>query len=130
MKQILLLLLTVFIVELMQAQSIDVKKGIIYVDGKECLKVDKSDPNSVSIADLNDNDIIYLKYIHNTRYASLYNKIIFLHAHETFTSKTFIYTVKLLMKRLLDTKVIDNCTLNPDRIDNFVLKYDENVEWE
>src|ERR1051325_11261940 len=120
-------LLLLALIPQMQAQDIDVKKGIIYVDGKEGLKVDKSDPNSVSISDLQGNDLVYLKYIHDTKYASLYNKIIFLHNRETFTSKTYIYTVKLLMKKLLDNKVIVNCALDPARIDNFVLKHDEDV---
>lgn len=34
----------------------------------------------------------------------------------------------MLAKRLLDTKTIENCKLNPDKVERFILKYDENVE--
>ena len=61
------------------SQDIKIDKNIISVDGKECLKIgDDSDSNNVSIQDLEGNDIVFLKFIHNSKYGPLYNKITFL----------------------------------------------------
>ncbi len=111
-----------------QAQEMTFKKDTAYVDGKKCLTINASDPNNVSILDLNGNEIIFLKYIHNSRYASIYNKITFLDQKISFTSKSYIFTIKLLLKKLYADKTLTDCALNPDKVEKFVMKYDENVE--
>jgi hypothetical protein len=109
-------------------QSFDIKNNIVFIDGKECLKISSSDPNNVAILDADGNEIIFLKFIHDSKYGSLYNKIIFLDQKVSFTSKTYIYTKKNLIKRLLAEKVIENCKLNSEKIEKFILKFDEDVE--
>jgi hypothetical protein len=125
----LLIFCTVFLITKSSfSQSFDIKNNIVFIDGKECLKINSSDPNNVAILDAEGNEIIFLKFIHNSKYGRLYNKIIFLDQKVSLTSKTYIYTQKLLIKRLLTEKVIENCKLNSDIIEKFTLKFDEDVE--
>lgn len=109
-------------------QDFDIKKNVVYIDGKECLKFQVSDANNITLLDMDGHEIIFLKYIHNTRYATTYNKITFLDQKMSFTSKDYIYTKKLLIKRLLNEGIIKDCKLNTEKIESFVMKFDENVE--
>lgn len=110
------------------SQKVSIKKDIIYVDEKECLKITSSDANNVSISDLDGNEIIFLKFIHHSRYGAVYNKVTFLEQNLSFTSQSYIFTKKLLISKLVESKVLNNCKLDPDKVKTFVLKYDENIE--
>jgi hypothetical protein len=109
------------------SQEIKIKNDIVLIDGKECLKI-SGDANNVSISDLDGNEIIFLKFIHESKYGSLYNKITFLDKKLSFTSKSYIFTKKLLIKKLLSDKTLNECKLDSEKVEKFVLKYDENVE--
>ena len=108
-------------------QDIQIKKDVVYVDGKECLKT-SGDASNVSFLDLNGNEIIFLKFIHNSKYGALYNKITFLDQNISFTSKSYIFNKKILMKKLLNDKTLNNCQLDDEKVGKFAIKYDENVE--
>jgi hypothetical protein len=110
------------------SQEIAIKKDIVSINGKDCLKVQDSDPNNVSFMDLEGNEIFFLKFIHNSRYAPVYSKVIFLDQKLTFTSRSYIFTKKILIKKLLTDGILENCALVPTKVENFVLKYDEKVE--
>lgn len=127
MKKNILTLSLFFMCLIGFSQEIKIKDDIVSIDGKECLKI-SGDVNNVSISDLDGNEIIFLKYIHNSRYGSLYNKITFLDKKLSFTSKSYIFTKKLLIKKLLADKTLNECKLDPDKVEKFVLKFDENVE--
>lgn len=120
--------LFLFFNTLLFSQKLEIKKDIVYVDGKECLKIISSDPNNIAIADLEGKEIIFLKFIHDSKYASLYNKITFLEQNLQLTSKSYIFNKRLLLKKLVESNVLNNCKLDPDKVKTFVLKYDENVE--
>lgn len=128
MKKILFLLAVLMMRCNVFCQDIKIKDETIYVDDVACMKVVKNNPNNITITDMSDNELIDLKFIHNTKYADLYNKITFVEQNISFTSKTYIYTVKLLIKKLIADKTVDNCKLNPDKVKRFVQKYDEDVE--
>lgn len=109
-------------------QDIVFKKDIISVDGKECLKVNDHDPNNISFMDLAGNEIFFLRFIHNSKYGALYTKTTFLNQKLTMTVMSYGFTKKLLVKKLLADGTLVNCSLVPAKVENFVLKYDENVE--
>jgi len=109
-------------------QDIDFKKGIISVDGKDCLKVNDSDANNVSFSDLEGNELFFLKFIRNSQYGPLYTRVTFLSQKLSMTSKSYVFTKKLLVKKLLADGTLMNCALVPAKVESFVLKYDENVE--
>lgn len=110
------------------SQEIVIKKDLVTVDGKDCLKINDSDANNVSFMDLAGNEIFFLKFIHNSRYAPMYTKIVFLDPKLTLTSRSFVFTKKILIKKLLTDGTLVNCALVPAKVENFVLKYDEKVE--
>ncbi len=128
MKKIIITCSFLLISSLGFSQEIKIDNDIVSIDGKECLKINDSDPNNVSILDLNNNEIVFLKFIRNSKYAPLYTKITFLDQKLSFTSKSYIFTKKLLLKKLLSDKTLNDCKLDPEKVEKFVLKYDENVE--
>ena len=127
LNHLVLSLIFILFTSITHAQNIKIKKDVVYVDSKEYLTIG-GDENNVSFYDLNDNEIIFLKYIHDSKYGSLYTKITFLDSKLSFTSKSYIFTKKLLIKKLIQDKTLKNCQLIPEKVERFVLKYDENVE--
>ncbi len=119
-----------FSIGVLQAQKIKFKKGIVLINGKECLKYDDSDPNNVMISTLDDNQTVYLKFIRTGigRNDGLFIKIIFVEQKKSLTSKSYIFTKKLLVKKLISNKVLDNCKFNESKIDKFIMRYDEDIE--
>ncbi|MCW3161847.1 hypothetical protein [Chryseobacterium oryctis] len=107
------------------AQDIDFKKGNILVDDKECMKYE-SDALTVTFKDKGGEDLIILRYIKANGVD--YNKVIFVNAKKELSASNFIFTKKLLFDRLMRAGVIKDCALHEDKIDNFILKYDEKVE--
>ena len=109
-------------------QEIDFKKGIISIDGKECMKYD-SDANTVTFQNLNGDDIMILKFMRpDGSQASLYTKVIFIESRQEFTSQNYIFTKKSLIEKLIKSKAIVDCVLNEEKVASFILKYDEKVE--
>lgn len=109
-------------------QDINFKKGIISIDGKECLKYD-SDSNNVTYQNLKGEDIMILKFMRpDGTQESLYTKVIFIESHQEFTSKSYIFTKKVLIEKLLKSNTLVNCNLDEEKVRTFVLKYDEKVE--
>ncbi len=111
------------------SQVIKIDDDIVLIDGQECLKI-SGDANNVSISDLEGNEIIFMKFIHNSRFGSVYNKVTFLDQKLSFTSQSYIFTKKLLIKKLVEDNTLKECKLDPEKVERFVLKYDENVERE
>ncbi|WP_395065514.1 hypothetical protein [Flavobacterium sp.] len=109
-------------------QDINFKKGIVSIDGKECLKYE-SDSNNVSFQNLKGEDVMILKYLRpDTTQESLYIKVIFVESHQEFTSKSYIFTKKVLIEKLLKSNTLVDCALNEEKLSTFILKYDEKVE--
>ena len=127
MKKNMLTLSFLFISLLGFSQDIKIDDDIVLIDGQECLKI-SGDANNVSISDLEGNEIIFMKFIHNSRYGSVYNKITFLDQKLSFTSQSYVFTKKLLIKKLLEDNTLKECKLDPEKVERFVLEYDENVE--
>jgi hypothetical protein len=112
-----------------QAQDIiEVNKNIVSIDGKECMKVDRKDPNNIGISDLSGNDLVYLKFA-NDKFGRRYNTIVFVNAKKSLYTQQYIYAnAKMLIKRLLDNHMLDGCTINDAKVDNFIAKFGENVQ--
>jgi len=109
-------------------QDIDFKKDLVIIGGKECIKMSKEDAVSISFTDMEGNDLIFMRYIHGSKYGSVYNKITFVGQKLSLTSQSYIYTKKNLIKKLVQNKVIQDCKINPENLEKFLLKYDENIE--
>lgn len=107
------------------SQDISFKKGIVIIDGKDCLKYD-SDAMNVSYQNLNGDDLMILKYIRVND--KLYTKVVFIESNLEFTSESYIFTKKLLVEKLLKSNALVDCNLVEEKLRTFVLKYDEKVE--
>lgn len=105
-------------------QEIEVKKGVISIDGKECMKY-YSDAVSVTYQDLKGDDIIIFKYIRSN--GPLYVKVIFLESNQELTT-SYIFTKKDLIGKLVKCNAIKECALDEEKVRNFVLKFDEGIE--
>ncbi|WP_223032930.1 hypothetical protein [Hanstruepera marina] len=127
LKHIITILITITFVNITQAQKIKIKKGVIYIDDEKCLTTD-GDPLNISFYDLEGDEIVFMKYLDDKRDGESYMRVTFLSQKKSFTSKSILFTKKMLIRRLLDTKTIDNCMLNEDKVDRFILKYDEDIE--
>ncbi len=127
LKHILTTLFLTLSITLIQAQKVKIKKDDIFVDDVKCLTVNGS-PINFSYFNLDDDELFVLKYIDDEKNGSYYCKVTFLDQKVSFTSKTYIFTKKDLVKKLLQSKVLVDCNLIEDKIENFILKYDENIE--
>ncbi len=127
LKYIVTILLLAFSIQCVNAQKIKIKKGVIYVDDVECLSTD-GDPINISFYDAEGDEIIFMKYLDDPKDGENYMKITFLDQKLSLTSKSILFTRKMLIRRLLSSKTIENCMLNQDKVERFILKYDENVE--
>lgn len=129
MKKIILFLMLASI-GVLQAQKVKFEKRSVFIDDVKCLKYDASDPNNVMISDLEGKQTIYLKFIrtgvgHN---GGLYTKIVFAEQKKSFTSQSYIFTRKLLVKKMIKDELIKNCTFDESKMDKFIMRYDENVK--
>lgn len=128
MRKILIIIFLLGVSYSSFSQDVDFKKNIVLVDGKECIKMSNEDAVSVSYSDMEGNELIMMRFIHGSRYGSVYNKVVFLNEKLSFTSQSYVYTKKMLIKRLVKDKVIENCKINRENLEKFIMKYDENVE--
>lgn len=130
MKKITLLLLMLMSIGILQAQKIKFKKGIVFIDGKECLKYDSSDPNNVVISNLEESQTVYLKFIRTGigQNGGLFTKIIFAEQNKSFTSRSYIFTKKLLINKFLTDGILNDCIFDISKVDTFIMRYDENIE--
>ncbi len=130
MKNIILFLFAIFSLSTIQGQDVKFKKGKVSVDEKECLKYDNSNPNSIEISTLNGEQTVFLKFIRTGvgRNGGLYTKVIFMEEDKSFTSRSYIFTKELLVKKLLADNVLVDCAIDRSKVDKFVTKYNENIE--
>ena len=89
-----------------------------------------SSSTNAEIITKDGNQTIILKYIrtgvgHN---GGLYTKVVFVEQEKSFTSKSYIFNKKLLVKKLLSDAVIVDCGIDESKIDKFIMKYDEGIE--
>lgn len=125
-----LILLFVSFTFISMAQNIKIKKKVVYIDGKACLTVEGGGAldDTFSLFDLDDNEIVFLKYImNNVTNEFEYAKIVFPEQKLSFTTSS-ISSKKLLVKKLLSDRTLKDCKLNPEKVEGFVLKYDEKLD--
>jgi hypothetical protein len=130
MKKVILLLVTVLSISAVNAQKVKLKKGIVSIDKEECLKYDSEDSNNFVLMNMDESQTIFLKYIRTGVGANggLYTKIIFSEQEKSLTSKSYIFTKKMLINKLLSSGVISECEFDESKIDKFIQRYDEKIE--
>jgi len=129
MKKMYLLCVLILISFSLYSQDIKFKKGKILIDKVECLNY-SGDANNVEISTLDGNNTIILKFIRTGIgfNGGLYNKIIFLEDSKSLTTRSYIFTKKLLVEKLLSEEVLKDCSIHSEKIDKFIVKFDEGIE--
>ncbi|MDH6253970.1 hypothetical protein M2347_003697 [Chryseobacterium sp. H1D6B] len=108
------------------SQNIKFKGGNIFVDGKKCMKYD-SDSFTDTFKNNDGESVIILRYITAPNDVK-YNKVIFINSKKDLSVSNFIFTKKSLFEKLLKTNVIKDCVVQDDKVENFILTYDDKVE--
>jgi len=110
------------------SQEVKLKKGIVYIDGIECMKYDV-DTNFTTFSNMNGEEIMYIQYVKpETAGIEIYTKVGFTATEEYFTTVSFLYWKKDLIVNLLKSNAIVDCKLVPEKLKHFILKNDEKVE--
>lgn len=128
-KTLLLALLFMGAMATVNAQKIKFKKGVVTVDDVECLNYDSSATN-VEYNTLDNSNTFILKFIRTGvgQNGGLYTKVVFVEQNKSFTSKSYIFSKSLLVKKLIADEVLKDCSIDESKLDKFILKYDEGVE--
>lgn len=129
MKKIIALVLFFFVGANLFAQSVKFKDDKVFVDEKECLNY-SSDANNIELTTIDGKQTIFLKFIRTGEgfNGGLYTKIIFVEQNKSLTTRSYIFTKKILVNKLLSNNVIVDCAINEESIDKFILKFDEKIE--
>ena len=125
MKKIIVLLIIVLPFTLLKAQNIKFKKGIVYIDGVECLKYDNS--AAIVFTNMDETQTVILKYIRKKN-KDFYTKVIFVEQRKSLITKTKTFSKKYLIKRFLKDGVLNDCDFDDSKIDFFILKYEEGID--
>lgn len=112
------------------SQTIEFRKDKVLIDEKECLISHSKDPNNIKLIANKGKQMIFLKFIRTGigNNGGLYTKIIFVEQKKSLTSRSYIFSKKLLVKNLLEENVLNDCNIDAEKIDRFILKYDEKRE--
>ena len=121
MKQITPLFLILFFCSCAFSQDVKFKKEIISIDGKPCLKHDRTG-NTISFYDLSGEVIISLNY------ANSYARIVFVKQKIKVTSSGTLYTKWDFMKHLVKNGACSDCAFNNERIETFAIQFDDRLE--
>jgi hypothetical protein len=126
MKKVFFSLVIIFSGFTALCQNVNIKDRVVLVDDKECLKITGT-MNDVSFHDLEGNEIIFMSFILNPGEKDVHLKVTFLDQKISFTSRTNVFTKKQLIKKLIADGTLKDCKLDPEKVQRFVAKYDENV---
>ncbi|GLB47958.1 hypothetical protein [Neptunitalea lumnitzerae] len=133
-KTLLFFFLAVFTLTIANAQKVKIKKGIVSVDGKETFTTDKKGlSNSYSLFTLDgEKEIIFVNWNSNETVGygeDDFVQVTFLDDNLKIESATSLkISAKNLFQLLIKDKVINlDGTVNPDKLDRFFTKYDENI---
>lgn len=129
MKKALLSLLVLITISFSQAQTLKFKKGIVYSNTNECLRYSES-ANTVELKSIDGTQTILLRFIRTGvgQNEGLYTKVIFVEQNKSFTSRSYIFTKKLLVSKMMMDALLVDCIFDYTKLDLFIAKYDERIE--
>jgi hypothetical protein len=129
MKKALLSLLVLISISFAQAQNVKFKKGIVYSNTNECLRYSES-ANVVELKSIDGTQTVLLKFIRTGvgPNEGLYTKVIFVEQNKSFTSRSYIFTKKLLVSKMIFDGLLTDCIYDYTKLDVFIAKYDERIE--
>lgn len=112
--------------QMVSAQDVDLKKGIVYVDGAECLKYDGENVPGITYSDFNGNELFYIGFARDEN--GTFWKVTFLAQQLKMSYRVNFSTKAAFIKKLVKESVLTNCAIDVAKLDNFILKFDENLD--
>ncbi len=112
--------------QMVSAQDVDLKKGIVYVDGAECLKYDGENVPGITYSDFNGNELFYIGFARDEN--GTFWKVKFLAQQLKMSYRVNFSTKAAFIKKLVKENVLTNCAIDVAKLDNFILKFDENLD--
>jgi len=111
------------------AQKVKLKKGKVLLEKIEILKYEKTQAgNNLSIYNLDDDELIFVKRNVSQNPQNTYATITFLEMNLSFETSSDLTFFKRLINRLLKDKVItDLGAVDKEKAKRFAEKYDENI---
>ncbi|KQS92709.1 hypothetical protein [Chryseobacterium sp. Leaf394] len=111
-------------------QKIKLKDDKVYVDDKECLSYKSKVSVRNSFFTLDGKPVFYIDVIivdSKLGVDGSYEKVSFADSEEISTTRNE-YSRKAIILQLIEMGVIENCKFNPDRIKDYVKRYNQNFE--
>lgn len=110
------------------AQDVDLKKGVMYLDGKECLKYDGKEVPGYTFTNLAGEELFFIGFAKD--YSGTYWRLTFLKQKTKLSYRYAFASKKAVLAKMVKDGVLSNCTLNEEKIENFIAKYDEHLDKE
>ncbi len=127
MKQILTIAFFIFSASMVYSQEVQFKKGMVTIDGKECLKYDGSEMSGISYYNLAGEELFFVDYKRGGPRNVMYWIITFMKDKIRMTN-TSLMSRKDIVAKLVKNGAITNCDINSEKLSNFVLKFDEQID--
>jgi len=109
---------------IVSGQNIKVKKDKVWIDGIHTLNYHGS-LNGTTFKTVEGKELFFLSHHTETQTLPAYTKLIFLTQSKMVTNTQVVFTRKILIKTLLDEGILVNGNVVEEKIDNFILKYNE-----
>ena len=110
------------------AQEVKCKKGVVYVDGAECLTYEKTTNIMFTFSTLEGKEIMMLKFPRHPITSKIAAQVTFMEAQKVVSSESYVFNKKVLIEKLLKEGTLENCDINREKIDSFGLKYNEEID--
>jgi len=110
-------------------QKVKLKDDKVFIDDKECMKyTSKSLATKNSFSSLDGKPLFFIDLISTGKGVDDgYVKISFVDSDEFVTMETG-FTKKMIISQLIEMGVINNCTFYPEKIKDYVKRYDQKYE--
>ena len=128
MKRLILLPLFMLIgIAFSYSQDVKFNKGIVTIDGKDCLKYDGSEMSGFSYYNMAGEELLFVDYKRGGPKNVMYWMMTFVKDKVKMTN-TSLMSRKDIIAKLVKTGALTNCDTNADKLSSFVLKYDERID--
>lgn len=128
MKQLLLLPFFMLIsIAFAYSQDVKFNKGIVTIDGKDCLKYDGSEMSGFSYYNMAGEELFFVDYKRGGSRNAMYWIITFV-KDKTKMTNTSLMSRKDIIAKLVKNGALTNCDTNAEKLSTFILKYEEKMD--
>lgn len=126
MKKVLFIALIIASYSVTVAQDVKIKKGVVFIDGKETVKFVSLGLTKAILQTPAGMELLTYEWKHSPSYSSGYHIIGFVNPKISY-STDYGYTYKLLIEQLLSDGVLVDGKFNSERVKQFAEKHDRHI---